>query len=113
MNDYVRDPAEITRLSFAAIRREADLAQLPDDIVAIALRMIHACGMVDLLADLAYSPGAGSAGRAALREGASRLDSASATRVISLGSHVRRRVRVEPPGVLLGPWAYLSANYLI
>ena len=70
MNDYVRDPAEITRLSFAAIRREADLAQLPDDIVAIALRMIHACGMVDLLADLAYSPGAGSAGRAALREGA-------------------------------------------
>lgn len=70
MNDYVRDPAEITRLSFAAIRREADLAQMPEDIVPIALRMIHACGMVDLPADLAYSPGAGSAGGAALREGA-------------------------------------------
>ena len=47
MNDYVRDPAEITRLSFAAIRREADLSALPEDIVPLALRMIHACGMTD------------------------------------------------------------------
>ena len=70
MNDYVRDPAEITRLSFAAIRREAELSQLPEDMVALALRMIHACGMVDLPADLAFSPGAGSAGREALAAGA-------------------------------------------
>ena len=70
MNDYVRDPAEITRLSFAAIRREADLSAVPEDIMPLALRMIHACGMVDLPADLAFSPGAGSAGRAALAVGA-------------------------------------------
>ena len=70
MNDYVRDPAEITRLSFAAIRREADLSALPDDIVPMALRMIHACGMTDLTADLAFSKGAGEAGRAALAAGA-------------------------------------------
>ena len=70
MNDYVRDPAEITRLSFAAIRREADLSALPEDIVPLALRMIHACGMTDLPADLAFSNGAGTAGRAALAAGA-------------------------------------------
>jgi len=70
MNDYVRDPAEITRLSFAAIRREADLSALPEDVVPMALRMIHACGMVDVPADLAFSKGAGAAGRAALAAGA-------------------------------------------
>jgi precorrin-8X/cobalt-precorrin-8 methylmutase len=70
MTDYVRDPTEITRLSFAAIRREADLSGMPEDIVPMALRMIHACGMVDLPDDLAYSAGAGDAGRAALAAGA-------------------------------------------
>lgn len=69
MTNYVRDPAEITRLSFAAIRREADLSHLPADIEPIALRMIHACGMVDLLDDLAFSTGAGDAGRDALAKG--------------------------------------------
>ena len=38
MNDYVRDPAEITRLSFAAIRREADLSALRGR--AVRLRFI-------------------------------------------------------------------------
>ena len=70
MNDYVRDPAEITRLSFAAIKREADLSRLPADIEPLALRMIHACGMVDLPDDLDFSPGAGKAGRDALAAGA-------------------------------------------
>ena len=70
MTDYVRDPAEITRLSFAAIRREADLSRLPADIEPMALRMIHACGMIDLPDDLAFSPGAGEAGRDALAKGA-------------------------------------------
>ena len=70
MTDYVRDPTEITRLSFAAIRHEADLSGMPEDIVPMALRMIHACGMVDLPDDLAYSAGAGDAGRAALAAGA-------------------------------------------
>ncbi len=70
MNDYVRDPAEITRLSFAAIKREADLSGVPEDMMAMALRMIHACGMVDLPGDLAFSAGAGTAGREALVAGA-------------------------------------------
>ena len=70
MHNYERDPKEITRLSFAAIRREADLSGMPEDIVPMALRMIHACGMVDLPADLAYSEGAGAAGSVALNAGA-------------------------------------------
>lgn len=70
MIDYIRDGAEIYRRSFATIRAEADLAGLPDDVARVAVRMIHACGMVDLVADLAWSPGVVAAGRAALRSGA-------------------------------------------
>jgi precorrin-8X/cobalt-precorrin-8 methylmutase len=66
MIDYLRDPAEITRRSFAAIRAEAKLDTLPADIVPLVLRMIHACGMPDIVDDLRYSPGAGDAGRAAI-----------------------------------------------
>ena len=36
----------------------------------LAVRVIHACGMVDIVSDLAFSPGAGAAGRAALQAGA-------------------------------------------
>ncbi|WP_214412257.1 precorrin-8X methylmutase [Sphaerisporangium fuscum] len=70
MIDYIRDGAEIYRRSFATIRAEADLAGLPDDIAQVAVRMIHACGMVDLVADLGWSAGVVGAARAALRAGA-------------------------------------------
>ncbi|MGH6919831.1 MAG: precorrin-8X methylmutase, partial [Geminicoccaceae bacterium] len=67
---YLRDPAAIYRESFAAIRREARLDRLPEDLRPVALRLIHACGMPDIVADLAWTPDAASAGRAALRAGA-------------------------------------------
>ncbi|MFF6775525.1 precorrin-8X methylmutase [Streptomyces sp. NPDC012637] len=70
MFEYEKDGAEIYRRSFATIRAEADLADLPDDVATVAVRMIHACGMTDLVRDLAYSPGVVSAARAALRSGA-------------------------------------------
>jgi precorrin-8X/cobalt-precorrin-8 methylmutase len=70
MRDYVKDGAEIYRRSFATIRAEADLSAVPDDVARIAVRMIHACGMVDLVKDLAWSPGVVAAGRVALRAGA-------------------------------------------
>ncbi|GAA2875049.1 precorrin-8X methylmutase [Streptosporangium fragile] len=70
MIDYVRDGAEIYRRSFATIRTEADLDGLPPDVAQVAVRMIHACGMVDLVADLAWSPGVVASARAALRAGA-------------------------------------------
>ena len=68
--EYVRDGAEIYRRSFATIRAEADLSRLPADVARVAVRMIHACGMVDLVGDLGYSPGVVTAARKALAVGA-------------------------------------------
>jgi precorrin-8X/cobalt-precorrin-8 methylmutase len=68
--DYLRDGAEIYRHSFATIRDEADLAILPDDVAGLAVRMIHACGMVDLVDDLRYTLDVVESGRAALEAGA-------------------------------------------
>jgi precorrin-8X/cobalt-precorrin-8 methylmutase len=70
MYSYEHDGAEIYRQSFATIRAEADLSRLPADVAQVAVRMIHACGQVDLVDDLGYSPGVVAAGRAALRQGA-------------------------------------------
>ncbi|RSO10614.1 precorrin-8X methylmutase [Streptomyces sp. WAC 06783] len=68
--DYEKDGAEIYRRSFATIRAEADLAQLPEDVSRVAVRMIHACGMTDLVRDLAYSPQVVARASEALRNGA-------------------------------------------
>ena len=68
--DYVRDGAEIYRRSFATIRAEADLSGLPGDVARVAVRMIHACGMVDLAGDIGFSPGVVTTARKALLGGA-------------------------------------------
>lgn len=70
MNEYVREGAEIYRQSFATIRAEADLSRMSDDLARVAVRMIHSCGMVDLVDDLAWSPGVVTAARSALQHGA-------------------------------------------
>jgi precorrin-8X/cobalt-precorrin-8 methylmutase len=70
---YQREPAAILAESFALIRREADLSHLPASAAPIALRMIHACGMTDLPADLAITADAALAGRQALQAGAALL----------------------------------------
>jgi precorrin-8X/cobalt-precorrin-8 methylmutase len=84
---YLKDGAEIYRRSFATIRAEADLAGLPLDVERVAVRMIHACGMVDLVADLAYSPDVVAKAHAALRAGAPILCDA---RMIASGITRRR-----------------------
>jgi precorrin-8X/cobalt-precorrin-8 methylmutase len=71
--DYLRDGAEIYRQSFAIIRREADLARFEGPEERVAVRVIHACGMVEAAADLHFSPGAAVAAIAALRRGAAIL----------------------------------------
>jgi precorrin-8X/cobalt-precorrin-8 methylmutase len=70
MIDYVRDGAEIYRRSFTMIRAEADLDGLDPVIERAAVRMIHACGMVDLADDVVASEGFGAAASAALQRGA-------------------------------------------
>jgi precorrin-8X/cobalt-precorrin-8 methylmutase len=68
--DYEKDGAEIYRQSFATIRAEADLAAFDPVTAQVVVRMIHACGMVDLAGDVVASPQAIPAARAALRAGA-------------------------------------------
>jgi precorrin-8X/cobalt-precorrin-8 methylmutase len=70
MYEYEKDGAEIYRRSFATIRAEADLTGLPEDVARVAVRMIHACGQVDLVDDLAWSPAVVARAREALDGGA-------------------------------------------
>jgi precorrin-8X/cobalt-precorrin-8 methylmutase len=70
VHQYEKDGPAIYRQSFATIRAEADLTGLPADVSQVAVRMIHACGMVDLVRDIAFSPNAVADARAALRSGA-------------------------------------------
>jgi precorrin-8X/cobalt-precorrin-8 methylmutase len=67
---YLRDGAEIYRRSFATIRAEADLVRFPRDEELVAVRMIHACGMVEIAAGLVFAQGAVAQARQALRQGA-------------------------------------------
>ena len=70
MTGYERDGAAIYRASFATIRREADLSGMPPTLERVAVRMMHACGMTDLVGDLAWSPGFAEQAEAALKAGA-------------------------------------------
>ena len=70
MIDYIRDGQEIYRNSFAIIRQEARLERIPPDLEKLAVRVIHACGMVEVVDRLQFSEGAGKAGREALAAGA-------------------------------------------
>ncbi|GGA49430.1 precorrin-8X methylmutase [Pelagibacterium lentulum] len=68
--DYIRDGAEIYRQSFATIRAEADLSRFSAEEADVAVRMIHACGMVDAAQYFRFSPDFVQAARAALAAGA-------------------------------------------
>lgn len=68
--DYERNPAEIYRQSFAAIRSEVDLSRFDQGMQQLAIRLIHACGMVDVVDDIECSDGAFDIGRDALIGGA-------------------------------------------
>jgi precorrin-8X/cobalt-precorrin-8 methylmutase len=69
-SDYIRDGAEIYRRSFATIRAEADLSRFDGAAERVVVRMIHACGMTDLPADVEMSADFAGKAQAALREGA-------------------------------------------
>jgi precorrin-8X/cobalt-precorrin-8 methylmutase len=67
---YLRDGAEIYRRSFAIIRAEADLSRFAGTAERVVVRMIHACGLTDLPAQVELSPDFAAAAEAALRRGA-------------------------------------------
>ena len=67
---YLRDPQAIYDASFATIRREANLERWSEPERVVAERIVHACGMVDILDDLVVSTGAVEAGQRAFKSGA-------------------------------------------
>jgi precorrin-8X/cobalt-precorrin-8 methylmutase len=92
-SSYVKDGSAIYARSFAIIRAEADLDGLSPSVALVAVRMMHACGMTDLVADLVYTPDVADVGNAALRAGAAILcDSQMLTHGIT-----RRRLPANNP----------------
>lgn len=68
--DYERDPQAIYARSFATVEAEADLSRLPASLRPVAIRLIHACGMVEIAPEIAGSPDLVDRAVAALRDGA-------------------------------------------
>ncbi|MBZ0215557.1 MAG: precorrin-8X methylmutase [Fimbriimonadaceae bacterium] len=68
--EYIRDPDAIYRRSFEIIGKELDLTSLPSAMHGIATRMVHSCGMTDLVADLRFSADFVNCAAAALKSGA-------------------------------------------
>lgn len=69
-HSFETDGAAIYRASFATIRAEADLARFSPIEELVAVRMIHAAGMVNLAPSIQFSPDFAETARAALEAGA-------------------------------------------
>jgi precorrin-8X/cobalt-precorrin-8 methylmutase len=67
---YLRNGTAIYERSFAIIRVEADLSRFTAEEADVAVRMIHACGAVDVARDIVFGPNVVTASRAALATGA-------------------------------------------
>lgn len=67
--DYIREGDAIYRQSFAIIREEADLSAFKEDQADIAVRMIHACGLVEAAEHFRFSPDFVATARGALHAG--------------------------------------------
>lgn len=70
VRNHIRNGAEIYRRSFAIIRSEADLTRFSPLEAQIAVRIIHACGMVEIANDIMFSPTFAETARNALQKGA-------------------------------------------
>ena len=68
--DYLRDGARIYERSFAVIRAEADLSRFSSEEADIVVRMVHACGCVEITNRIVFGGGLVAAARAALSAGA-------------------------------------------
>ncbi len=80
--DYIRDPDEIYRRSFQLIGDETDFSGLPEGLRPVASRMVHACGMPDIVADLRWRGDAAAAARRALAKAAPLLVDARMVEVV-------------------------------
>jgi precorrin-8X/cobalt-precorrin-8 methylmutase len=73
MTDYLRDGTAIYQQSFAIIRAEADLSRFSDDEADVAVRMLHACGMIEIARNIVFAGEVITAAREALHAGAAIL----------------------------------------
>ena len=101
--DYERDGAAIYDASFATIRSEADLSSVPADLEPVVVRMIHACGDVDIVPLVAASPDLVTAARGALDAGRpifcdSMMVASGITRA-RLGARNAIRCTLHDPGI--------------
>ena len=71
--DYIKSGDAIYEKSFEIIRAEADLSRFSEAEADVAVRMIHACGVVESAQFFEFSPTFVSAARAALQAGAAIL----------------------------------------
>ncbi|HEX2525711.1 MAG TPA: precorrin-8X methylmutase [Geminicoccus sp.] len=94
MSDWLRDPEEIYRRSFATIRAEADLAAVAEPLRPLVVRMIHACGMVDLAHDVRGEGDVVRTVRDALADGAPVLVDARMVAAGFLVDHLPKPARV-------------------
>jgi precorrin-8X/cobalt-precorrin-8 methylmutase len=67
---YLRDGAAIYERSFAIIRAEADLSHFSQEQADVAVRMIHACGQVEVARHIVFGGDVVKAARNALAAGA-------------------------------------------
>jgi precorrin-8X/cobalt-precorrin-8 methylmutase len=93
---WLGDPDEIYRQSFGTIRSEADLSGIPAELEDVAVRMIHACGMTDIVDELRWGGELPAAAEFALLDGAPVLCDCEAVRV----SIARRRLPAHTELVL-------------
>lgn len=87
---YERDPAEIYRQSFEIVRRETTLDHLPEDLRPVAIRLVHACGMPEITARLAWSGDVVARSKAALAGGAPILCDAEAVAAMIMRARLPR-----------------------
>ena len=101
--DYLRDPEAIYAQSFATIRAEADLSGIPAELEDVVVRMIHACGMVDIAPEIRWGGELAAEVEFALVEGRPVLCDCEAVRAgisaKSLPGHVELVVTLNDPAV--------------
>ena len=110
--DYIRDGTAIYEKSFAIIRAEADLSRFDEAEADVAVRMIHACGMVEAARHFSFSDGFVTAARQALAAGASILcDAEMVAQGVTRGLGHGFAERAEPvDGKVQGPVAVGAAQ---
>jgi precorrin-8X/cobalt-precorrin-8 methylmutase len=91
---YVKNPAAIYERSFAAIRAEADLSCLPREVHPIAMRLMHASGMIDLATDLRIHSALPATVKAALVSHRPIFTDCEMTRAGIIGRYLPASVRV-------------------